>query len=439
MEKVIFKLKEPQKGIPKSKQIPTPVNMFFSFGYYEITRDNKRKYIPLKYATGMSITPCYWNDNPEYRAKQTKEFAYESFNTKLENLRNSVIDLKRKFENSGQLPSPGKLREELDKKHGKGTVVHQMSFLGFIEQFIKENQEGKRFGKKGKLFSKATITSYTSTLKHLMNHQDSTRKRIDFDQINMRFYKDFVSYLQRKDYMPNTIGKYIKNIKVFLKEANKRGLTANESYKDEDFIVFQEDTDHVYLSESELRTLFELDLNLNKRLEKVRDLFLFACYTGLRFSDITQIQKEHFIDNNSRIKIHTIKTGEAVEIPVHWIVKQLFEKYGGEIPSSISNQKLNKYLKELCELAEIDEPIISVRTKGGLRYEEKVPKFSQVTVHTARRSFATNMFLAEVHPLKIMKITGHRTEKAFLRYIRISQEDNAKGLANILTSKKIRI
>ena len=65
--------------------------------------------------------------------------------------------------------------------------------------------------------------------------------------------------------------------------------------------------------------------------------------------------------------------------------------------------------------------VISVRTKGGLRYEEKVPKFSQVTVHTARRSFATNMFLAEVHPLKIMKITGHRTEKAFLRYIRISQ------------------
>ena len=118
-----------------------------------------------------------------------------------------------------------------------------MSFLGFIELFIKENQEGKRFGKKGKLIGKATITSHKSTLKHLMNHPDSTRKRIDFDEINMRFYKNFVSYLQRKDSLPNTIGKYVKNIKVFIKEANKRGLTANESYKDEDFIVFQEDTD----------------------------------------------------------------------------------------------------------------------------------------------------------------------------------------------------
>ena len=429
MEQVIFKLKEPQKGIPKSKQKPTPVNMFFSFGYYEISSEGKKQYIPLKYTTGMSITPCYWNDKPHYRAKQTKEFSHENFNNKLENLKNTVIDLKRELETKGKLPTPAMLRVELNKRLGKGAAVNRMSPISFMELFIRESEEGKRIGNTGRRISNSTVRDYKGTKSVFKKFLDHKGTSYSFDQLSTSFYKEFVSFMQKKDYGNNTIGKHIKNLKVFLKEAYRRGLTSNESFKDEDFRVFQEDTQQVYLNEIELKKIYSHDFSDNSRLDKVRDLFLFACYTGLRFSDLSKISEENFVDGRSRIKVITTKTSELVDIPVHWMVRKIFGKYDGKIPATISNQKLNKYIKEVCEEAKINEKVIHVKTKGGMRYEDKVEKHKLVTTHTARRSFATNMFLAGVSPLQIMKITGHRTEKAFLRYIRISQEDNAKKLA----------
>ena len=101
MEKVIFKLKEPQSGIPKSNQNPTLVYMYFSFGYYELKNNGTKNYLPLKYSIGLKIIPYYWKDRPHYRAKETKEFAHDSFNRKLENLTNLVINLHRELENNG--------------------------------------------------------------------------------------------------------------------------------------------------------------------------------------------------------------------------------------------------------------------------------------------------------------------------------------------------
>ena len=98
MEKVIFKLKEPQSGVPKSKQVPTLVYMYFSFGYYEIRTDGSKNYLPLKYSTGLKILPYFWSDKPNYRAKEKKEFDYKSFNRKLENLDNLTIRLFRELE-----------------------------------------------------------------------------------------------------------------------------------------------------------------------------------------------------------------------------------------------------------------------------------------------------------------------------------------------------
>jgi integrase len=104
------------------------------------------------------------------------------------------------------------------------------------------------------------------------------------------------------------------------------------------------------------------------------------------------------------------------------------KKYNGEIPRPISNQKMNEYLKELCNIKHFQETVILNKTEGGLSFEQKKQKWELVTVHTARRSFATNMFLAEVPAISIMKITGHRTERAFMKYIKITQEQNADKL-----------
>lgn len=116
-------------------------------------------------------------------------------------------------------------------------------------------------------------------------------------------------------------------------------------------------------------------------------------------------------------------------IPLHPIVVEVLQKYQGNIPNSISNQKMNLYVKEIAEAAEINQPIVRSITRGNKREETIQYKHQMISSHTARRSFATNAYLGGVPTISIMKITGHRTEKAFMKYIKISQQENADKLA----------
>ena len=429
MENVIFKLKEPQANVPKNKQKKTLVYLFFHFGFYEYLNNGNKRYKPLKYSTGLKILPYYWNDKPIYRTKQTKNFAYEDFNTTLNNIENVIINLHRKLKNDGNTPTPEKLRHELNILLGKGIQAGKMNLVSFADTIINESINGTRLTKKGKRISPLTIKGYKTTLNHLKKYQEEVNKEVDIDSVGLKFYKHFTEYFNQKNYSTNTIGKNIKNVKVFLKEAHKRGITKNQDFLDEDFRVIEEETEKIYLNDSELKKIYKLNLANNKRLEKVRDLFIVGCYTGLRFSDLKQIKSQNFIKNETHLKIKTQKTGELVIIPLHSTIKEIIRKYNGELPPPISNQKMNKYLKDIGENAKIDNLESTSITKGGMRVDKTYKKYKLITVHTARRSFATNMYLNDIPSISIMKITGHKTEKAFLRYIRISQEDNARKLA----------
>lgn len=130
---------------------------------------------------------------------------------------------------------------------------------------------------------------------------------------------------------------------------------------------------------------------------------------------------------NDVITSKTVKTGTIVDIPLHTVVKSILEKHNYNLPDVISNQKFNKYIKEVCTLASIDEAVFMDETKGSLKITKSIKKCDLVSAHTARRSFATNAFLGGVPPIQIMKITGHKTEKAFMSYIKISSKENAKN------------
>lgn len=168
--------------------------------------------------------------------------------------------------------------------------------------------------------------------------------------------------------------------------------------------------------------LEELDLSSNPRLDRVRDMFLMGCYTDLKFSDLSQLKIENLQKGKRVIKVRTQKSDETVVIPIGNIVNRLVYKYEGHFPG-ISIDKMNEYLKELGKLAGFTAPVEIIYTKGGER--EVLKKWELITVLTARRSFAMNTYLQSVPTISIMKITGHRTEKSFLQYIEISQEDNA--------------
>ena len=215
-----------------------------------------------------------------------------------------------------------------------------------------------------------------------------------------------------------------------MQEAFDRKLTTNIEFKNRRFRKLEEDTDSIYLSREEIDTLYNLDLKRYERLDKVRDVFIIGCYTGLRFSDLSRINNSNFIEANSKLKIRTEKTGETVIIPLHRYVKEILKKYKGFPEYTISNQKMNEYLKELGELAGFEDKILISTTRGGKKISESIEKFKLITVHTARRSFATNAYLMDIPSISIMKITGHRTERAFLKYIKISQEENANKLVN---------
>ena len=117
-------------------------------------------------------------------------------------------------------------------------------------------------------------------------------------------------------------------------------------------------------------------------------------------------------------------------IPLHKYVIEILAKYKGSLPPVISNQKMNKYIKEIGEIAGIDETTKIAITRGGKTETNLFPKFDLMTTHTARSSFSTNAYLMDIPSISIMKITGHRTERSFMKYIRISQEENANKLNN---------
>jgi integrase len=212
-----------------------------------------------------------------------------------------------------------------------------------------------------------------------------------------------------------------------MNEATERGLNKNLSFKSKRFVTVRENSDSIYLNEQELKALENLNLSNNKRLEKVRDLFLIGCYTGLRYSDYSRITSEHL--KGDFIEITQTKTGDRVVIPIHPTIKGILKKYNGQLPKSYSNQKTNQSLKEIGkQLPELQKTVLISYTKGGLTVNENFAKWQLLTTHTARRSFATNEYLAGTPTLTIISTTGHRSEKSFLKYIKLSSKDHAKIL-----------
>ncbi|MCX6246341.1 MAG: site-specific integrase [Bacteroidetes bacterium] len=402
---VTFILKDPQA------KNETPIYLVY---WYKDTR--------IKLSTGEKIDPDNWNPE-KHRARVTKQFDQaENLNTRLKDIETGIMNTVRDHmtKRAGVIILD-QLTDEFRPilKPSAIKTVKKHTFLSAVKEYIATTNKNPR-----------TIVSYNSTLNTLTDYQNANSIELSMEDINMDFYESFMTYLLTiKKFAPNTIGGHIKQIKVFMNYCLDKGYTLNRGHLHRKFSKPEETADTIYLNDNDLLTLYELDLSENKKLDRVRDLFLIGCYTGLRFSDLSQLSPDKFIKNGTRLKVKTIKTGETVVIPLHWTIKEILKKYNGGTPRPISNQRMNDYLKKLCDIEHFREKVVLNKTKGGLSFEQKKEKGQLVTVHTARRSFATNMYLAEVPAISIMKITGHRTERAFMKYIKITQEQNADKLS----------
>jgi site-specific recombinase XerD len=261
---------------------------------------------------------------------------------------------------------------------------------------------------------------------------------LDFNDIDIDFYHDWIEFLQDHDkkFSTNTIGGFIKILKIFMNDATDKGINSNMAFK-KGFTVLEEEAEDIYLTIDEIEKIENLDLTEMPGKDKVRDLFLIGCWTGLRLSDYkTIISKD--IQDGFIVKKQQ-KTEQPVVLPIHPTVKRIFEKYDNKLPEPISDQKFNDALKVIAKKAKIKDKVHISITKGGIKKSKAYEKWQHVSSHTARRSFATNLYKQGFPALSIAKLTGHKTEQAFLKYIKVTPTENARMLAEHWSKSNLKV
>jgi integrase len=411
--------------------------------------------IDLRSKTGIYIKPESWNKEkeclkiPRYATPEQVE---------LTKLQSKIDELTSLIANSFVSTSRDKINDEwLDalitkfnfpEKYEQPIVeeVRPQMLFSYIASFI-EQAPKRRHKETGRLLIANNLQQYKATQKHLIAFAEISHKEdFKFSELNHQFYDDFVVYLQnpiqktengepvfdkegnpvltKKSFTQNSVGKHIKVLKVMLNDAPKE-LVAESDY--DGFYVYTEDVDNVYLNEVELQLLKDFDFSGTPHLERVRDWFLLLAWTGSRFSDLAKITLKDV--SGDFISYRQQKTNMKVVIPLHTVVKEILGKYKFQMPEPISNQKFNEYIKDACKQAQINSIETFTRTVGGKLVSLKLPKCDLVSSHTCRRSFCTNMYKRGLPTLMIMSISGHKTEKSFLKYIKIKQSEHAELMA----------
>jgi integrase len=217
-----------------------------------------------------------------------------------------------------------------------------------------------------------------------------------------------------------------------MRQSREEGLHNNNEFERKSFKSLREPVQNIYLTESELKKIYELDLSKDKVLEVVRDIFLIGCYTALRFSDYSRITPNNIstLENGKMVIIlFQQKTGEKVIIPVRHELKVILKRYGYNPPKTYE-QKVNRYIKLIGRMAGITEMVRVEANRGGMTIKKDLQKNGLIVTHTARRSGCTNMYLAGIPVIDIMKISGHKSESQFLKYIKVSKEETALNLSD---------
>lgn len=342
------------------------------------------------------------------------------------------------------------------------------SFLDYMQQFIDKCKNGERLTKKkGKEHSHASISSYESALAIL---KDFAKQKhyyvIKFTDINSDFLSRFTRFVTTsRGSKRNTAKTYIVRFKNILRLAKNEGYEVNEDF--ENFNIATEETDNIYLNESQISELYDFDFTdkelvakkvsqvkdkdekeyLSRHLieskqanfmcnqyAKCRDAFILGCLTGQRYSDFKRINQEMIkgIDGTDFIEIRQEKTEKKVFVPIiDKRIKEILTRNDGRV-YALHLSDMNERLRHIAALvgwdhnAGIEENVNGVRTKTTKKFYECI------STHSARRSWATNAYKRGVPLRSIMAVTGHGTEEMLRRYLKLTQEEAALAAARDL-------
>lgn len=389
---------------------------------------NGRKF-DLTATTDLKVEPKRWSAAKQKVKLTAEDATKDDVNNKLAELEKFIFDEFNSDNSKGEFIDKHWLRKKIANFFNRPideTAIDQVFFVPFIETFIK-NAPSRIIKGKNKPISKGTITKYTTTQHKLEEYESRFKTKLKFTDLDLTFYDRFVNFLsQEQNINLGTIGNYIGTLKTIARDAKLKGLPVHSHIEHPNFFVPKVTADSIYLKDVEINKIFNHDFKGVERLENTRDLFIIGLRTGLRISDFLRLKDANI--KNGYIQIETQKTGQTVTIPLHYQVQSILEKRGG-FPRSISDQKFNEHVKELCRVAKFTEKVHGSKMNPDTKRKEQgvFPKWELVTSHICRRSFATNLY-GKLDNLTIMGITGHQTETQFLKYIKITNTEKAEKL-----------
>jgi len=386
----------------------------------------------IDFSTGYRIDAAKW-DSEKQRVRngctnKLKQSASE-INADLLRYYTEMQNIFKEFEVKSSIPTTEHVKEAFKAKHKTIPIAEdkpenaEINFMTVFDEFVKECGQQNNW-------THATYEKFAAVKNHLTNFNPEITFEY-FDEVGLN---EYVCFLRDVKGMRNsTIGKQTGFLKWFLRWSFKNGYHKNDAYNMFKPKLKNTTKKVIFLTWSELNRLRSYEISRNKQyLERVRDVFLFCCFTGLRHSDVYNLRQSDIKD--SHIEVTTVKTADNLVIELNNHSKAILDKYKDvafehdKVLPVISNQKMNDYLKELCELAEINEPVRETYYKGNRRIDEVFPKYALLGTHAGRRTFICNALSLGIPPQVVMKWTGHSDYKAMKPYIDIADDIKANAM-----------
>lgn len=387
----------------------------------------------IEFTTGYRIDAAKW-DSDKQRIRngctnKLKQSASE-INASLLGYYTEVQEIFKKFEVEEIMPTPEQIKEAFNALHKpieeevKPKKSTPNAFYKVFDEFVRD------CGRQND-WTDSTYEKFAAVKNHLMNFRDG----LTFDFFDEKGLNDYVTYLRDVKEMRNsTIGKQLSFLKWFLRWAFKKGVHQNNAYDSYKPKLKSTQKKIIFLTWEELNKLREFKIPTTKQaLDRVRDVFLFQCFTGLRYSDVFNLRRSDIKDDH--IEVTTVKTSDSLIIELNNHSKAILDKYkdvtfeDDKVLPVITNQKMNDYLKELAELAGINEPVRQTYYRGNERIDEVTPKYALLGTHAGRRTFICNALALGIPPQVVMKWTGHSDYKAMKPYIDIADDIKANAMS----------
>lgn len=291
-----------------------------------------------------------------------------------------------------------------------------------------------------------TIKHYRTVLNKLKQYEKQIRLQLSFQDINISFYNHFRAWIYGQGYSDNYFGSMIKIIKQVYREAREVDHVHNLSgTAHKNFITVMKESDPIFLSIDELMKLHELKITGSMVLEEwpdlkdekavkrriatcdlVRNRFLIGAFSGMRVSDFSRFSESNIVEG--MIMMRTRKTDTPIAVPLHPVIKKILAN-DFDLSKTISDQQMNAYIKRLAKMAGIDEKVTICEHRGGEVREIRIEKYTLISTHTARRSFATHLQRSKVPLSAISRALGHKKVTTTMRYLRLGVDENAAILA----------